>query len=167
MCFLRGWLLGSGIKSVVDAGCGDLRHFYPLYFETDVEYTGYDIYSPLIESHKKVPQYQNPKWSFEFKHCYADRDTMKDADMLVMKDVLQHWTDIEVKDFMDWLTTCGKYKYALLVNTPETEAQGSYVLDTPGRWRGLSEKHPLFVPYKLTPLFTYNDKRVLLWCKRV
>jgi hypothetical protein len=162
VCFIRGWLFGSRIQTVVDVGCGDLRHFYPLYFGTDVEYTGYDIYEPLINTHKKVPEYQDPKWSFEFKHCYSDRDTMKDADLMILKDVLQHWTDTEIVSFMDWATTCGKYKNIIITNC---NGNPTGTLDTPGRWRGLNEEHFTLKKYNLKPIFSYSTKRVLLWCK--
>lgn len=164
VCFVRGWLFGSSIKSVVDVGCGDLRHFYPLYSGTNVEYTGYDIYKPLIDSHKTVKEYQNPKWSFEFKHAYSDRESMKSADLMILKDVLQHWTDDEVITFMDWATTCGKYNTILITNCIG-DSQGC--LDTPGRWRGLNEHHFTLKKYNLNPIFSYSTKRVLLWCKRV
>ena len=117
----------------------------------------------MINSNKKIPQYQNPNWTFEFKHCYSDRDSMKDADLLIIKDVLQHWTDEEVVSFMDWATTCGKYKAILTTN-----CNGSITgtLDTPGRWRGLNEKHPLLEKYNLKCIFAYGTKRCLFWGKR-
>lgn len=160
VCFLRGWLKGKEIKSVVDVGCGDLRHFYPLYHETDIDYTGFDIYEDIIEAHHKVPQYNNPKWKFHIMNCYAQRAELPCADMLILKDVLQHWTDEEVKIFLDFATRTEKYKHILIVNcvgNPEG------TLDTPGRWRGLDEKHFLLKPYNLFPIFTYNTKRCLLW----
>lgn len=160
VCFLRGWIFGSDIDSVCDVGCGDLRHFFPLYNGTKVQYTGYDIYKPLIESHNSVPEYQNPKWTFEYKHCYSDRDTMVGADLLIIKDVLQHWTDEEVKSFMDWATSCGKYKYILITNCTGDPAGR---LDTPGRWRGLDKNHHLLESYNLLSIFQYSTKRCLLW----
>jgi len=162
VCFLRGWLLGSGIKSVCDAGCGDLRHFYALYEGTEVTYTGYDIYEPLIEAHKKIPQYNNSLWTFETKHCLSDRDSMVSADLLVLKDILQHWTDEEVIMFMDWATTSGKYKFIFITNC---SGENTGTLDTPGRWRGLTETHPLLAKYGLRRIFSYGTKRCLLWGK--
>ena len=159
VCFLRGWLQGSGVASVCDVGCGDLRHFYPLFEGTGIVYTGYDIYAPLIDAHKLVPQYKNPLWTFEVKHCLTERDSMVSADVLILKDLLQHWTDPEVTDFMNWATTCGKYKFIFITNC----AGSNGTLDTPGRFRGLSEDHPLLAPYKLRKMFAYATKRVLLW----
>lgn len=161
VCFLRGWLLGSDVKSVCDVGCGDLRHFYPLYEGTGVSYTGYDIYDPIIEAHKTVPHYRNDLWTFVTKHCLTDRDTMVSADLLVLKDVLQHWTDSEVSLFLDWATS-GKYAHILLTNCVG-DVTGT--LDTPGRWRGLTESHPLLVNYKFRCVFAYDTKRCLLWSR--
>ena len=166
VCFIRGWLLGSRTTSVVDAGCGDLRHFYPLYSNTEIDYTGYDIYPEVIKAHTLEPQYKNDLWHFETKNCYMERDTMKSADVLILKDVLQHWTDEEVIDFMDWATTCGKYKELLITNSPG-DIHNS--LDTPGRWRGLDENHTLLKPYNLKKVFQYSypafktTKVVLHW----
>ena len=159
VCFLRGWVLGSGSKSVCDVGCGDLRHFYPLYEGLGIEYTGYDIYEPMINAHRTVPQFQNPKWWFETKHCLTDCDTMVSADLLVLKDVLQHWTDSEVKEFLDWATTCKKYKAIMITNCGGLDG----TLDTPGRWRGLSEKHQLLHPYGVKRVFGFGTKHTLLW----
>lgn len=166
VCFIRGWLLGSGTTSVVDAGCGDLRHFYPLYSNTEIDYTGYDIYPEVIKAHTLEPQYKNDLWHFETKNCYMERDTMKSADVLILKDVLQHWTDEEVIDFMDWATTCGKYKELLITNSP---GDINNTLDTPGRWRGLDENHTLLKKYNLKKVFQYSyptfntTKCVLCW----
>jgi len=160
VCFIRGWLLGSGYTSVVDAGCGDLRHFYPLYWDTGIEYTGYDIYPEVIKAHNLEPHYRNELWHFEEKNCYMERDSMRSADVLILKDVLQHWTDDEVINFMDWATTCKKYKAILITNC---SGLPTATLDTPGRWRGLNEEHFTLKKYNLKPLFKYSTKCVLYW----
>jgi hypothetical protein len=87
---------------------------------------------------------------------------MVSADLLVLKDILQHWTDEEVIMFMDWATTSGKYKFIFITNC---SGENTGTLDTPGRWRGLTETHPLLAKYGLRRIFSYGTKRCLLWGK--
>ncbi len=156
--FLRSFLQTYQIRSVVDLGCGDWRCGTAIYSDIPCSYTGYDVYKKMIESHRQ--SFRNPLWQFECKNCAAELDTMVDADLLIVKDVLQHWSDEEVTHFMEYQMKAKKYKYILITNCVN-EYDGS--LQKPGGWRQLSKTHPLLIPYALQEIFRYDTKQVLLF----
>ena len=46
--FIKKFIDDNNIKSVSDGGCGDWRLGSSLYYDLDIEYNGYDVYSELI-----------------------------------------------------------------------------------------------------------------------
>lgn len=80
--FLEKFLKENNIKSVVDFGCGDWQ-FSKLIDWSGIEYTGYDVVQSVIENNKANYQKENIRFKiFE--------DTIKSADLILCKDVLQH-----------------------------------------------------------------------------
>ena len=159
IAFLKAFIRQQEIKSVVDAGCGDWRCGKAIYYKTDVKYTGYDIYKEMIDSHNKIYQPLSRFWTFEVKNCLTDTLSMADADLLIIKDVLQHWSDPEVRKFLDDMVALKKYKYILVINCAD---ESRSMLMEAGGWRTLSHSHPLLGDYGLIEIFKYNTKSVLL-----
>jgi hypothetical protein len=157
--FVRKWLLENDIKSVVDGGCGDCQHFKPLYQGLQLNYVGYDIYKEMIMANNR----DHIAFDRHFRQLdiYNQRDMMIEADVLILKDILQHWLDNEVVDFLDWATTCGKYKHILLTNC--SDGRDNTLLLYRGGFRPLDEKHRLLSKYDMKPVFEYTTKKVLLW----
>lgn len=155
--FLRRFIQQQNIKSVVDLGCGDWRCGKAIYEDLSCSYVGYDIYDTMIKSHNET--YKDPRWKFEVMNCFADLEHMEKADLLIVKDVLQHWTDKEVSDFMEYQTTAKQYKYILITNC---SFRMPHVLLNAGGWRTLPKDHPLLAKYNLLEVFTYSTKSVLL-----
>ena len=84
---------------------------------------------------------------------------MANADLLIIKDVLQHWSDPEVRKFLDDMVALKKYKYILVINCAD---ESRSMLMEAGGWRTLSHNHPLLGDYGLIEIFKYNTKSVLL-----
>lgn len=127
-----GWLKGSGwgswpgntvpyvslisdflnkhnIKSVVDVGCGDWQ-FSKLIDWTGIDYKGFDIVESVIEEDKE--QYQSSNITFECVDVTTHK--LPAADLILIKDVLMHWTPDIVIEFLHNLP---EHKYVLVTNT--------------------------------------------------
>ena len=157
--FLRKFLQERNIKSVADVGCGDWRCSAEIYKGLDCFYIGYDIYEPLI--HKHTETYKNPNWRFKTLNCCSSPDKIFPSDLLILKDVLQHWTDRQVKEFMDYVTTSNRFKYILITNCCSPKMFTTLIFA--GGWRTLQNDHHLLKPYDLKPVLSYGTKSCLLW----
>lgn len=106
--YLQKFMKEHGIKSVVDAGCGDWE-FSSAIDWTGIHYKGYDIVPSVIANDTK--KYGKPTIEF-FVGNILD-PSLPAADLLVSKDVLQHLPNADVKAFLAQLP---KYKHVLLTN---------------------------------------------------
>lgn len=127
----------------------------------DVSYIGYDIYEDLISFHAKNNSNNNRK--FIKLDIFNDRENIENSDLLICKDVLQHWDDESVVNFISWLTCSKKFQYILITNC--RSEFGFSTVGTTGGWRGLDDQHPLFINKQFVRILTYNTKAVLLWSR--
>lgn len=125
--FLRQFIREKEIKSVVDVGCGDWRCGIAIYKDLDVQYTGYDVYADMIASHKHTYP------AYNFIHQDGSKNAVS-ADLIILKDVIQHWTDADGIKMLKSLK--GKYKHALITNCGGKSPSGSHIVYT-GCWRPL------------------------------
>jgi hypothetical protein len=157
IAFLKEFISNKHIKTVVDMGCGDWRCGEAIYKDLNVSYTGYDIYDTMIQSHSNT--YINPYWSFKTLNCAKDFNKAISADLLIIKDVLQHWTDNEITQALDYFTSSKRYKYILITNC-------SYVthrnIDTAGDFRTLPIQYPILQKYQLKEVLQYYSKTTSL-----
>ncbi len=158
--FVKNFIKENNINSVVDVGCGDWRLGKTLFYDVDIEYNGYDVYSDLISHLKK--EYIKPKFNFIHLDILNDRNLINCADLLIIKDVLQHWDNDTVRVFVDWVTSINKFKFVLVTNcTPNTSYSEN---DTPiGGWRGLNHETPIFKEKGFLPVLKYKTKEVMLF----
>lgn len=163
--FMHQFLKEYEIKSVVDLGCGDFRIGPLLYDQLDITYSGYDIYDKLIQYHKA--RLNGPKYTFitsDFtKKCELVQ--LKSADLCILKDVLQHWPFRTIIKVMDYLVSCKKYKYILVVNCYKKDGvfDRTYKEDIKmGEWHPLSTYSYPLNKYKGVKLFNWDTKEVSL-----
>ena len=113
--FIRNFINRNNIKVVADLGHGDWLTSEEIYNGLDVEYYGYDAYEKLCiylsKQYAEVPNYN-------FMHCdiIADRELLKEGDLCILKDVLQHLTCEEIYLLLDYLCETKKYKYIMITN---------------------------------------------------
>ena len=124
--FIHKFLKKYKIKSVVDLGCGDFRIGLLLYGKTNIDYTGYDAYKGVIDyNNNKFKEYSN----FNFIHSdftsVKDRENINNADLCIIKDVLQHLPNNTIIKFMDYITKSNKFKYILIINCYNTTTENT------------------------------------------
>lgn len=100
--FLQDFLARRGVRSVVDLGCGDWQFSRHLDW-SGIDYRGYDLVRSVVERNQR--EFSRPNVSF---HLFdGDFASLPAADLLIAKDVLQHWSHRSVQDFLPHLSRFG------------------------------------------------------------
>ena len=152
--FLKKFITDKGIQTVVDLGCGDFRCGKLIYEELNVTYTGYDAYKKVLNYN--TTQHSLPKYSFLHLDFFNNKECIVNADLCILKDVIQHWSLEAIYAFLDYLVEQKKFKYILICNC------GQQTKDNPNMQTGGSS--PLscaFLPlkkYNAVKVYTYNNK---------
>jgi SAM-dependent methyltransferase len=105
--WLHSFLRSNRIASVVDLGCGDWQTARYLDWR-GIDYAGIDVSSVAL---KAAAQFARP--GIRFLQVNAVSGDLPDADLLIAKDVLQHWSNDDILAFLPKLR---KYRAALIVN---------------------------------------------------
>lgn len=92
--FLEGFMRDQGVRTVVDLGCGDWQ-VSNLIDWSGIRYHGFDAADFVIRANTE--RYAKENISFEKLSDYA---ALPAADLLVVKDVLQHLSNAEVKKIL-------------------------------------------------------------------
>lgn len=107
--FLQQFMENAGVRSVVDAGCGDWEFSRAIDWK-GIDYKGFDIVGSVIDEDKK--KYGKPGVQF-FVANIVEAD-LPPADLLICKHVLQH---LPAADVLTFLKQLSKYKHVLLVDS--------------------------------------------------
>lgn len=134
--FLQEFMADKGIKSVVDAGCGDWEFSQSMNWD-GIDYKGYDIVDSVIDDNKK--KYAKPNVQFFAANIVTEN--LPPADLLVCKQVLQH---LPLKDVETFLKQLPKYKHVLITNSVEANFSAANTDIKPGDYRPLDITAPPF-----------------------
>lgn len=105
--FLQGFIERKNISSILDFGCGDWQ-FSKYINWGDRAYLGVDVVSSVIANNNRNFKTKRIKFQ-KIQEGYK----LPPADLLIVKDVLQHWTN---GDTIKFLTQLYKFKYILITN---------------------------------------------------
>jgi SAM-dependent methyltransferase len=105
--FLQLFMRVNNITSVVDLGCGDWQIARHMDW-TGIDYLGVDTSMVVLESTQKFA-----RDGVSFRHANAVIDPLPPADLLIVKDVLQHWSNADILAFLPQLA---KFRFALITN---------------------------------------------------
>lgn len=108
--FLENFIAQNAVGTIVDFGCGDWSFSRYIYWR-DAEYTGYDTVNTVIQKNNELFASDRIKFFLAPAH-FSD---IKSAELLIVKDVLQHWPLDVIKEFLTAVR--GKFKYALITNS--------------------------------------------------
>lgn len=143
----------SGWRRVIDLGCGD--GFVASRLQAP-QVVGVDCYAPHL--HRLRQETPHGEWlSLDLDR---DRDRLPDGDVALLKDVLHHWPNRLVRDWLAWARRCGKWRW--LVATQDRH-QNTDNQDCPlGGYRALDLSMQPLRDLGLLPLCHYLHKSVLL-----
>jgi SAM-dependent methyltransferase len=157
---LQQFIARHAIASVVDLGCGDWQFSRHMDWH-GVDYTGVDASAVVLENTRK---FSRP--GVRFLHADATRDPLPPADLLLAKDVLQHWSNA---DIMALLPQLANYKYALITGSfPQAAlAYVNYDMPAGANFRPVDlGKPPFNLPGGFVLSFAAGDpKLVFLWTR--
>jgi SAM-dependent methyltransferase len=136
MRFLQQFLRRKQIQSVLDVGCGDWQFSRHINW-TGINYLGIDVVPDVIKNHQA--NYQTANVQFAVSDFLADQ--LPPADLLVTKDVLQHWSYDRIRSFLSRLE---RYDYVLITNCVNPSGPTFNVDITDGDFRYLDLNAPPF-----------------------
>ncbi len=157
--FLRSFIQEKKIQTVIDCGCGDWRCGEIFYGNLPIKYTGIDTYSKIIESHKV----NYPEHNWICMDFFNAKEEIPEGDLLILKDVIQHWKTQEIYTFLDYITQNNKFKYILIVNCSyQTIDDYDIPEDTEETYHSRPLTALLYPLKKYNPeiVFTYHTKEV-------
>jgi SAM-dependent methyltransferase len=148
---LQEFLREHDVKSVLDHGCGDWQ-FSQFVDWGGIQYLGMDLVQSVIDTN--IARYCAPNINFAVK---ADGAALPPAELLIMKDVLQHWSNESVRRFLPVLK---RYRFCLITNcvNPRGETVNTDIAD--GEFRYLDIRLPPF-NYDAAEIYSFTNKRSL------
>ena len=169
--FVTSFIKGHQITSVADLGCGDFLCGPYIYNDLDIEYIGYDTYPKVIEQNHSIHNFSSrsevadrssmDKYSFVHLDIFNEWSQIKSADLCILKDVLQHWRTSDIYTFLDAIILSKKFKYILICNCCDQEANNVDLYVT-GGFRKLSADFFPLARYDPIILYKYCTKEVSL-----
>lgn len=132
---LHRFLQLNDIRSVVDFGCGDWQ-FSRLIHWGDIAYTGIDIVDSVVASN--LDQHANDTIRFQVFDGLA---SLPAADLLLVKDVLQHLPNPLVQDYLNHFKA--NYRWLIITNDDLPQSDLNREI-TAGGWRPLRLDLPPF-----------------------
>jgi SAM-dependent methyltransferase len=149
----------SDVRTIVDAGCGDWQ-FSQLVDWAGKQYTGVDIVPEVVAANRAA----FARDTVDFVAADIRTERLPSADLLVCKDVLQHWDVQSVQRFL--ARNRGRYRYALITNDLASVHIAPEMLnaDIPiGHWRTLDLERP---PFGLAAQWRFDFDIRGEWTKR-
>ena len=158
--FLQNFMRDQHIASVVDLGCGDWQFSRHVDW-TGIDYTGVDVSSVILGATKAFA-----RDGIRFLNANAVSDPLPAADLLIAKDVFQHWSNADILAFLPRLQN---YRVALITNGFPRHAMAYVNADMPTsfQYRPVDLSRP---PFKLAGQWVYSfeagdPKMVFQWSR--
>jgi len=110
--FLQRFLSLNAVNNVVDVGCGDWQFSRFIDFGS-TKYLGLDVVRSVVERNRRIYGSEH----VEFDVMPEDLDDVPSGDLLLIKDVLQHLPDQDVRAILTRLVP--RFRFALITNSYE------------------------------------------------
>lgn len=156
VAWLSAYVQETGVRSLVDFGCGDLRWMPEVVAATGVRYTGLDVVPSLIERHRAA----HPGLAFAALNvATASPDEIPVADLYWAKDVLQHWPTGDIEAFLDRFFAA-RPRARLVVCNCAGQTSHHRRLDAVWRFAPLAGDRRPLAAYSPELLFAWGGKHV-------
>jgi SAM-dependent methyltransferase len=113
--YVQYFIKAQKVRSVVDVGCGDWQSSRLMNW-SGIDYLGLDVVPFLVE--KNIKEYGSPTIRFRVRESHTE--PLPEADLLLVKDVMQHWSDKSIQEFLPLMRSC---RYALITNEVATKGK--------------------------------------------
>jgi 2-polyprenyl-3-methyl-5-hydroxy-6-metoxy-1,4-benzoquinol methylase len=136
-CFLDKFIAMNGVRSIVDIGCGDWQ--FSRFLNLDgVRYSGFDVVPSVVERNR----HSYGSRDVEFSIMPSRLEDVPPADLLIMKDVLQHLPNDAIFDFSEKVFP--RFTHCLLTNSYQKLNSRQNIDITYGNFRCLDLTSPPF-----------------------
>ncbi len=130
------FIVDNKIETIIEIGCGDFNvssNILKILDETghDYNYVGYDVVKPLIARNTSL--YGSSKIAFSCKDSCAGK--IKDGDLLIIRQVLQHLNNRAIKQIVDKFKN---YKYVIFTEHQPSEKYGDLIVPNKDQDTGVS-----------------------------
>jgi SAM-dependent methyltransferase len=163
---LQAILVDLKIQTVLDLGCGDWTNGFSQHVKwANIHYTGIEVVRNVVEKNQKA--FGSPTIKFQQGDIVAGE--LPSADLILVKDVMQHWSNASVIRFLPKLKN---FKFALITNDLLAAQPRALNQDVPdGDFRPVDLMAPPFsVPGAEILLYsnaTYSPLEPIRWIKKV
>ena len=154
--FLATFLRENNIRSVLDLGCGNWRSTQLIDW-TGINYFGIDFIHKIVARNRRIHGTANIKFAQGDVRAFD----IPTVDLVIAKDVLQHWPTAEVVSFLGRLRESSA-QMALLVNCANDDEQPRNRDIALGLFRPIHLNDPPFSS-QLEEVYAFHSKKVLLW----
>ena len=154
--FLASFLRENGVRSVLDLGCGNWTSTR-LVDWSGIDYLGVDFIHKIVARNRRV----HGKPNIKFVQSDVRTFNIPQVDLVISKDVLQHWPTSDVLAFLERLRA-SNVKMALLVNCVNDDGLARNRDIAIGDFRPIHLNEPPFSA-QLEESYAFHTKRVLLW----
>jgi hypothetical protein len=134
--FLESFVVKRNVSSIVDMGCGDWQFSKNIRWGS-AHYHGFDVVPQVIELNIKTYSQENVLFSL----YSGDPAELPAADLLIVKDVLQHLSNQRIIDF---LPNLNRFRFCLLTNCVNPKGRTDNRDITDGDFRYLDLRLPPF-----------------------
>ena len=149
--YLINFIKDNNITTVTDIGCGDWQSSYLIYDNLEnIDYLGIDCVDSVIDRNI----INHPKYKFLSLNILNNLDKIRDSELFVIKDVLQHWKLKDIYTLLDFLTTQKKFRYILITNNGNQFSDNLELDHYIGIGRGL---HSNYLPLKKYNAINFHD----------
>src|SRR5690349_16707537 len=150
--FLEQFVIEHDIRSVLDVGCGVPDYLQPVDWK-GARYVGLDVVPSVVSRNRqRFPDK-------EFVHGDGrDLEAHSGFDLLLVKDVLQHWSHASIRAFLEQ-PALAEFEHVLIVNCDDERPDNAEIAD--GGWRPLNLLAEPLAMAGARALFRFGSKRVI------
>jgi len=154
--WLAQFMRDNAVRSVIDFGCGDWQWAVKMDW-TDIDYLGLDVVPQVVRDNIALHE----RSGVHFERVAPDFSDVPqwEADLLLVKDVMQHWPLLKCQQFLALPWRC---RLALFVN------DGPISDNVDVEEGGYAMRDLQFAPFwmKVEDVYRWNHKVVQLWRRR-
>ena len=154
--FLATFLRENDVRSVLDLGCGNWCSTRLIDW-TGIDYLGVDFIHKIVARNRRLYGAANIKFAQGDVRSFE----IPSVDLVISKDVLQHWTTTDVAAFLERLHA-SEVKMALLVNCANDDGQLRNRDIAIGDFRPIHLNEPPFSS-QFEEVYAFHTKKALLW----
>lgn len=160
--FINRLIQTKNITSILDLGCGDWTFTTKINL-SNVEYLGVDCVEEVINNNIETHSTSNINFmTADFNDEVVLDELVIGKDLIILKDVLQHWSDDEIILFLDYMAKLESKPLILITHgkRKDSNKDKKRSVDNYYHYSNLNFKHHPLNRYNIQHLFDYQYKEV-------